>query len=355
MISLPPVETAQLQTNHLERSFFNRVSRLIQTFRFNFSWSQLNRAGFDLSCAVLLIRHWGIKPQLAGLLGLLIPLSALWLVAPHQPRLPNNQKALVATQIQPTTNQNTDSNQDNKDLVANQNSSTNTTEASLVSSVTSNNANSAEINKTYRYHLTLAQGFLEKAVQLSQQTAAQQTDADREKIIANIDKAFSSANQAIDLDSTLGSGYLIRARIYKTASVYQPELADYAQQDLEIARALGINGEDIENSNPLDLLPTQQASTPSKITIADPEEKQASTITTNSTNNTTSNQTTFQPGQSEKFVSYPDLKTNQTIEITSDSANIFYLRSRQDGRGFTIATKQQLTQETVAEWMIVEN
>lgn len=385
MSSLPPVEQPQLQTNHLpiaptapmasdhftKKGFLSGLSpaRFFSQF---FQLPGLHRAHIGLFAV-----------------GFALPLVFLFLAQPAKPSFSKEKSQMMANYVgqqqaqqPPATDSPTpivasaqENNQDddfqNPDvptpLAAN--ADADTTAANLVSAdaTATDDAQLAELansdgNKTYRYHLTVSKGFLDKAIQLSKQTADNQTAADKAKITEYIDKALESTNKAIELDATEGSGFLMRARIYQTASVLKPELEEYAQQDREIAEALGIDGTDLTgDTNPLDLLPTQQANlADAGPIVADAEEGSDSTVDSTQTNNVEQGQVTMEAGTDEVKVSFPELKSEYALRVdladtASNPDNItFRVSSRQDGEGFTIKASSPVSDNVTLDWRAIE-
>lgn len=215
--------------------------------------------------------------------------------------------------------------------------------------------------KAYRYNLTLAQGFLRKAIQTSQETASTQTANDKNTILSYLEQALTAANTAVDLDPTNGLGFLLRARIYKTASTIQPELAAKGDQDLTIAQALGVQDIDILNENVLDHLPTQQATNlAGGPVIADTEEGSNTVVQTGTTNNSRQGEVVLPANQTEIFVPFTQLTDTMKISVqvspNSPSRPHTPLRvsSRKNGQGFTIQSFNSLNENVTLFWRIVE-
>ncbi len=215
--------------------------------------------------------------------------------------------------------------------------------------------------KAYRYNLTLAQGFLRKAVQTSQDTSGNQSSADQQNILSSLEQALSAANTAIDLDPTNGLGFLLRARVYKTASAIQPELASKSEQDLAIAQALGVQNIDILSENVLDHLPTQQATNlAGGPIIADPEEGSTAIVQTETINNSQQGEVILPAGQTEIFVPFTLLTDTMQISVQvspnspSQPHTPLRVSGRKTGQGFTIQSFNSLDENVTLFWRIVE-
>ncbi len=215
--------------------------------------------------------------------------------------------------------------------------------------------------KVYAYQLALSQGFLKKAVDLSQQSRNSQTENQRNAILQSLDQALSAANKAIELDAAQGAGFLVRARIYKTAATLKPELNTNSEQDLIIARALGVNAHLLgTDTSILEFLPTQQATElASAPIIADAEEGNATTVSGSSTGNTAQGRITLAAGQTTLAVSYPALKATQSLRIdvvnrAQNSGNaLFSVVNRVDGQGFSIQSSKPLENNIELEWRAI--
>jgi len=259
------------------------------------------------------------------------------------------------------------------------------TAATLVSSLDSTNPNSAPTapsltsgsktgasagsqnvllsseEKAYRYNLTLAQGFLRKAVQTSQTTASTQTADDQANILNYLEQALTAANTAVELNPTNGLGFLLRARVYKTASGIKPELAAKGDQDLTIAQALGVQDIDILSENVLDQLPTQQATNlAGGPIVADAEEGSNTTVQTETLNNATQGEIILPAGEVSVFVPYTALNNTMQISVEvspnslSQPQTPLRVSSRKSGEGFTIQSFNSLSEDVTLFWRIVE-
>lgn len=334
---LPPVEVASLQTNHL---------------------IQPQAAGWQLPSFTLpnLSGSWELASRLAapGIASIVFTIAAVVVLQPHAPQLSAAQRDEVASVLEQETN---------APVAAIPAELVSADSAQPQATITPASTADASTARQYLYHASLAQGFLAKAVQVSQQTSqAGQTETDRQSILASLEQALQAVNQAIALDDTQGAGFLLRARIYKTASVIRPELAPYADKDLEVARSLGVDASLLAgNGDVLQLLPTEQATNLAGVPIiADVEEGQNTTVQTSAGTNSNAKQITMPSGWNTIFVSYPGLKANQTLRVDvvdpaqNRAHNTFTVTSREEGRGFTITSNAPVQQDVLLEWRAIE-
>jgi hypothetical protein len=215
--------------------------------------------------------------------------------------------------------------------------------------------------KVYAYQLALSQGFLKKAVDLSQQSRTSQTETQRNAILQSLDQALQAVNKAIELDPAQGAGFLVRARIYKTAAVIKPELNTNSEQDLVIARALGVNANLLgTDTSILEFLPTEQANnlagTP---VIADAEEGKQASVSGTSTGNASTGKVVLAQGQTTLTINYPGLKPTESLRIdvlnrAQNTGNaLFSVVNRVDGQGFTIQSSKPLENNIELEWRAI--
>lgn len=366
-MSLPPLETASIQTAHLR----DEVPVTAQAAPLS-NRSQAHR-WLSVSKATSSWRT-NASPLIMGALFLtiLLPVGFLYLVQPRQPQLTPAQQQQMAMYL--------DENKQTQQLVANASADNsdrdNYVEATLTGSTAATNsededkeaasvaaqlADSGKVkNKTYAYHLTLAQGFLRKAIDLSRDSQTAQTSQQQADIKKYLDQALASANQAIEADAREGSGFLVRARIYKTGAVLDPDLTELSDQDLQIARALGIDSNYLDQDDDIyDLLPTQQATELANAPIvADAEEGQDQTVSTSASANAESGTLQWTAGQETAQVEFPSLKAGQTIQVNPAAGQdaggaSFYIKSQKEAEGFTIATTQAPANDITVEWRVI--
>jgi len=299
------------------------------------------------------------KGAIIGLAFLILPIGAAFALQPQTPKLSATQKT-EAEQL--LAQQKTE----NENLVANLDPTLPTTSNSENTSADLTDAELAGAgdgeNKSFNYYLTLSKGFLNKAIELSRSTATAGTQSEEEKteILANLEKALDNANTAIDLDSRQGSAFLLRARIYKTASVIRPELAEKSEQDLQIARALGVDTAALDSSDPLDYVPTQQADSGTGAIVADAEEGSDSTVGSETNSNAQTGQAVLQPGSDTVYVVFPGLTTNMQLSVspaggTANAQGLTYtIQSRKEGKGFTIQSSAPVEENVTLDWTASE-
>jgi hypothetical protein len=354
MSALPPSETPALRTFHLAEGAVvphpslqpPTSSRRFSFPRFAFSVpSQLSQLPFSRGTAL-------------ALAFLVLPVGVAIALQPQTPKLSaaaqDETQQLLAQQK--SENENLVASLDPTLPTTSNSSDADLTEAELVA------ANDAA--KSFNYYLTLSKGFLNKAVELSRSTSGSgtQSEEDKSEILANLEKALDNVNTAIDLDSRQGSAFLLRARIYKTASVIRPELSEKAEQDLQIARALGVNDEALNsNDNPLDYVPTQQADSGTGAIVADAEEGSDANVQTETTSNALSGKATLQPGSDMVYVPFPGLTSDMQLSVTASAESSqearglsFSIQSRKDGKGFTIQSSQQVEHNISLDWKATE-
>lgn len=193
----------------------------------------------------------------------------------------------------------------------------------------------------FEYELSLAERFLTKAVQLSNQSK-QQTVEEQNQIIFLLNQALESANKAVTIKNTDPRGYSSRGRIYQAISVVKPEVKPLADKDFADAERLGSNAPTSAptTEDPLNLLPTKQAENAgAKAVIAGPETVDSSTVSGQEGQNTSKGTATLNAGEREVFVPYPSVHdTTQLYVVAQDNPeNItFYVKNKEAGKGFTV-------------------
>lgn len=315
------------------------------------------------------------RPWMALSVVAILPLGFVLWAQPSTPQMRAHNEKMVSSylaQQQQPANQVASAYQENPIEVAETDntvvaSAQETSEASTISDpveaelASSSNVVLSSEQKAYRYHLTLAQGFLRKAIQTSQDTAGTQTAADQENILSYLDQALAAANSAIDLDPTNGLGFLLRARIYTTASAVKPELAAKGDQDRAIAQALGVQDVDILSESVLDQLPTEQATNlAGGPVIADAEEGTNATVQTETANNTQQGEIILPAGQVEVFVPFTALTDTMQVSVQvspnspSQPHTPLRVASRKSGQGFTIQSFNSLEEDVTLFWRVVQ-
>lgn len=358
MSALPPSETPALRTFHLDEGVLvphPSLQKDPSSSRFSFSHFSFSALPHQLPRLPSFSRG-----TILALVLLLIPVGVVIAVQPQTPNLSTSQqnqaKELLAQQKA-----------ENQNLVASADSAGGS--ARKVSDATGTDLTQAELaaadsNKTFSYYLTLSKGFLNKAIELSKNTAGQQTEDDKSEILNNLEKALTNVNTAIELDSRQGTAFLLRARIYKTASVIRPELAEKSEQDLQIARALGVDSEALNSSqDPLDYVPTQQANNldSDQPIVADAEEGSDTTVQTETNSNAKTGQAVLQPGSDSVYVVFPGLTANMQLSVSPAGGNAnaqgltYSVQSRKEGKGFTIRSSAPVEQNVTLDWTASES
>lgn len=347
MLSLPPTEHPSLSTNHLVEPQSGWQSSL--------HWFKKPHL------PTLSVKEWRSTPVFGFALGTLLATSAtstlaFQLLQPNPPALTEKNESSYSKELASAQAPST--------FLAQAETTLDTTTPSpspLAAELVSAPAANSPTEKVYAYQVVLAQGFLKKAVDLSQQSRNSQTENQRTAIMQSLDQALQAVNKAIELDPTQGAGFLIRARIYKTATVLQPELAAKSEQDLLIARTLGVNSELLgTDTSALELLPTEQAQNlASAPVIADAEEGTQTNVTSNFQGNALSGKTTLAAGQTLIQVAYPELKATQSlrVDVIDKSQNpshiLFSIVNRVDGQGFTIQASRAPENNIDLEWRAI--
>jgi hypothetical protein len=283
-------------------------------------------------------------------LAIAIPAALLWYGQPSSPTLTANSRELMSSYLA----------ESGRTPIAQADSSTPAPSASP--SPTAELASTPTGQDGYGYQLSLAQGFLTKAITYSQTSAATQTEGDRQQILGFLQQALESANRAIELAPTQGLGFLVRARVYKTAAVVKPELEKMAQQDLTIARALGIDANNplVNSPDALQYLPTEQAQDLANApVIASPEEGNTASTSGIASANTQEGTVVIRMGERTASVDFPGLTSNMTLRadpvdpMQNRQNAIFSIATRTEGQGFTIQSNVPLDQDVTLQWRAI--
>ena len=213
--------------------------------------------------------------------------------------------------------------------------------------------------QNFEYEVSLANGFLKKAVELSNASATQ-TVEEKDMIIQLLNQALEAANRAIAMDSNNPAGYTSRGRIYQTTSVIKPEMKQLADQDFAKASAFGATNPTQTSSteNPIDLLPTEQAAKKSTAMIAGPEDgKTKETIQSQTEKNAKRGTVVLDAGKHEVFVPYTEVKDTTQLYITAEKnpENLtLYVKNKEAGKGFTIASTATPNSPLDITWWEIE-
>ncbi|HAV15476.1 MAG TPA: hypothetical protein DCX25_04035 [Candidatus Pacebacteria bacterium] len=212
------------------------------------------------------------------------------------------------------------------------------TQASTNSLADAQNTQSNDLN----YELSLANGFLQKAVDLSNATT-DQTPQDKETIVGYLNQALEAANRAMSLAPDDARGYSSRGRVYQAISAIKPEVKPLADSDFAKAQQLGAQNPTSapETQNPTEYLPTQQASENYALNsiIAGPQEQLSTTVTGQSDANAQKGHVALEAGKTDVVVSYPQVKDTTQLYVTTDKnpdGVTLYVKNKEAGTGFTI-------------------
>lgn len=231
------------------------------------------------------------------------------------------------------------------------------TETPVQTAQTESTATSAPQN--YEYEVSLANGFLKKAIEFSNSTTAQ-TVEDKDMIVLLLNQALESANRAISINPNDPAGYMSRGRIYQVTSVVKPEMKQLADQDFAKASSLGAPNptQAPATKNPMDLLPTEQAASKSTAMIAGPEDgKTKETVQGEAEKNAKRGSVTLEAGKSEVFVPYTQVKDTTQLYVTAEKnpENLpIYVKNKQAGIGFTVATTSAPNSPLDITWWEIE-
>lgn len=229
--------------------------------------------------------------------------------------------------------------------VSQQASNANTTPAEVTQASTHSlvaDTQGATQSNDLNYELSLANGFLQKAIDLSNSTT-DQTPQDKETIVGYLNQALEAANRAMSLAPDDARGYSSRGRVYQAISAIKPEVKPLADSDFAKAQQLGAQNPTSapETQNPTEYLPTQQASQSYAMNsiIAVPQEESLTTVTGESDANAQKGHVTLEAGKTDVVVSYPQVKDTTQLYVTADrnpDGVTLYVKNKEAGTGFTI-------------------
>ena len=218
-------------------------------------------------------------------------------------------------------------------------------------------ANTQQGAQQIEYELSLANGFLQKAIDLSNQPG-DQTVAQKDNILSLLNQSLEAAQRAVTLAPNDARGYSSRGRVYLASAAVKPEMKTLAEQDFAKAQSLGAQqpAQAPNTQNPIDLLPTQQAQTQTGAMVAGPNDEQKENIDGTVSQNATRGTVTLETGKSEIFVPYTLVKDSTQLYVTAennpDNATIF-VKNKEAGVGFTIAvTSASSAPLTITWWEI---
>jgi len=219
-----------------------------------------------------------------------------------------------------------------------------------------------QLEKIYplEYYLNLSDSFLTKATRLANDNQ-QQRETDRLKIISTLNRALKATNQAVKYYPRHPQGYLQRAQIWQKTSHLWPESKKNADQDLKTAKALMTDQQlpsPPPGQQPLNFIPTQKANLAKKITIAEPNQPQATSGQAEVENNSLSGKEILPAGEKEIKIAAPGLKKDSLIYLTpleNNNNRILYLKARKDKQWFIAAADQAVEKDLAFKWWIIED
>lgn len=201
--------------------------------------------------------------------------------------------------------------------------------------------------------LNLSQNYLDKAYTLAQNTL--QTPTDKKQIIDNLNLSLNYVTSAINQNNSDPRGYLMRAQILTAISKVRPEAIKEAQADLDVASKLS-NGNQIQlpqSINPINLLPDEQAATPSNITVAAPNDSTQSATSTAQNSNSSHKTIVIPAGQTQLTVSDINVLDTSYIYLIPDSRQTpVTLKSKSTGT-FTIQIQASLNNDLSLDYWII--
>jgi hypothetical protein len=214
------------------------------------------------------------------------------------------------------------------------------------------------VGQDFAYEIALANGFLKKAVDLSNSTPSQ-TLEQKNAIVQLLTQALEAANRAIQIDASNPAGYTSRGRVYQATSVIKPEMKALADQDFARASSLGAANptQAASTQNPVDLLPTEQAQAKNTAMIAAPEEKKQTELNGTTDQNAHRGVASLAPGKTEVFVSYPAVQDTTQLYATAEQnpENLtIYIKNKEAGVGFTIASTAAPSAATPLTWWEIQ-
>lgn len=213
-----------------------------------------------------------------------------------------------------------------------------------------------ENSKTLVELVSFSQAYLNKAISLSLITP--QTQSDKQQIISYLEQSLDYSNQAVLTYPQEPQTYLLRAQVLTSISQTNPDALIQAEKDIKTAQQLA-NNQPVslpQNINPLDVLPSQQASLPQDLIIASPQQENTASISTQNNSNAITTTTILPAGQiqleinnsqitSDSYIYIiPQTKTNQTI----------FVASKKDG-SFTLATNKPFDTDISLDYWIINH
>ncbi len=220
-------------------------------------------------------------------------------------------------------------------------------QASVISPTPSPAVNLAQL-------LNFSQSYLDKAYDLSKNQS--QVEKDKQEILAALNSSLTYANQAVSSFQTRPEGYLVRANIYTAISKIKPEAISQAQKDLEIASQLSSGNTPSlpPVTNPINLIPDEQAMTQANLIVASPEDEVANN---SSTENSNAHKTTIviPAGSNEFKVVDANVDADTYIYLIPKSKdNPIYVKAKAKG-SFLIGLANQSNLNLELEYWLINN
>lgn len=208
------------------------------------------------------------------------------------------------------------------------------------------------------YELSLSNGFLQKAIKVSNSSSEQTVD-EKNQVIQLLNQAMEAANRAIQLAPNDPRAYTSRGRVYLASAVVKPEMKALSDQDFAKAAELGSPNPSLAPStqDPMELLPTQQAANGQQAMIAAPEEQANANVSGQEGANAHKGQVTLPSGSSEVFVPYSSVKSDTQLYVTADvnPENLtLYVKNKEEGVGFTVASTSAPASPVEITWWEIQ-
>ena len=203
---------------------------------------------------------------------------------------------------------------------------------------------------------SFSQTYLDKAITLSLNTP--QSEIDKKQIINYLEQSLDYSNQAVLTYPQQAHAYLLRAKVLTSISQTNPDALTQAKNDLETAEQLA-QGQAVslpEKINPLEVIPSQQASLPQNLIIASPQQSKQTSISDQNDSNTNINTVTLPAGQTQLEITDPQVTSSSYIYlIPQEKTNqTVFVESKKNG-SFTISTNQPLQVDLSLDYWLINH
>ncbi len=210
--------------------------------------------------------------------------------------------------------------------------------------------------KTLAELVSFSQNYLNKAISLS--LTIPQTQTDKEQIISYLKQSLDFSNQAVLTYSQEPQTYLLRAQILTSISQTNPDALIQAEKDLETAQQLA-NGQQVslpQSINPLDILPSQQASLPQDLIIASPQQEDTTSISAQNNSNAITTTTILPAGQTQLEITNPQITPDSYIYLIPQTKTnqIISVASKKEG-SFTLTTNKPFDADISLDYWIINH